>query len=49
MLGVRYEYVILQVAWRPLVNTFVQASDGMSATAEVLVELTFCRAAVHRI
>jgi len=30
-------YVILTVAWRPLANTFVQASGGMSATVEVLV------------
>jgi len=37
MLGIVYEYVILTIAWRPLTNTFVQASGGQSATAEVLV------------
>jgi len=40
MLGIRYEYVVLTVAWRPLANTFVtfvQVSGGMSATVEVLV------------
>jgi len=35
MLGIGCEYVIRTVAWRPLANTFVQASGGMSATAEV--------------
>jgi len=37
MLGIRHEYVILTVAWRPLANTFVQASGSMPATAELLV------------
>jgi len=32
-----WECVILTVAWRPLTNTFIQESGGMSATAEVLV------------
>jgi len=30
---------LFSVAWRPLANTFVQASGGMSATAEVFVLL----------
>jgi len=37
MLGIRYEHVILTVAWRPLANTILQASGGMSATAEFLL------------
>jgi len=37
MFGIRHEYGILTAAWRPLANTFVQASGGMSARAEVLV------------
>jgi len=32
-----WEYVILTVACQPLANTFVQASGGMSVTAEVLM------------
>jgi len=43
MLGVRLEYAILTVAWRFLVNTFVQASGGISAIAEVLVFKTALR------
>jgi len=35
MFGIRYEYVILTIAWQPLENTCVQASGGMSPTAEV--------------
>jgi len=37
ILGIRHEYVILTVAWRPLANTFIHASGGMSATADILV------------
>jgi len=35
---VRYEYAILTVSWRPLANTFVQASGGVSLTDELLVQ-----------
>jgi len=38
-MGIHYEYVILTVAWRPLTNTFVQASGGMLATAKVIVAI----------
>jgi len=39
MLRIRYEYLIFTVTWRPLTNTFVQASEGMSAPAKLLVNI----------
>jgi len=41
VLVMRYEHVILIAACRLLANTFVQASGGMSATAEVLLATGF--------